>query len=351
MRALIVALLALLSAEALPAQSYLERTPGLAGTWTLERGEGFFAFTHRFELLNGGDELINFPTMTLAAGLPLGLTAGLDYTSNSEVVRGKEGDNETQYWLKRALPAGGPLSLSGLVGYNTAAESVDAALGARGAFGRVALLGELRGFSRRFGEDEPGVAGAVGAVVRLTPFLGLSGDVARGLYTDAPPAAWSAGVAVGIPGSPHTLSLHATNSGALTLHGASREKAIGVEDLRWGFIFTAPLGSGSRWARIFRPAPPPPPTVAALATDSIAAVVDMRQNAYTPRVVRIRAGQSVQWINSDPVPHTVTADDGTWGSGFMTEGERFVQRFDTPGEHSYYCLPHPDMKGVVVVEP
>lgn len=348
MRALTVVLLSLLAARALPAQSYLERSPGVAGTWTVEGGEAVFAFAHRFELLNGGDELINFPTLTLAAGLPLGLTAGLDYTSNSEAVRGKESGNETQYWLKRALPPGRWVSLAGLVGYNTAAESVDGALSARGALGPVALLGELRAFSRRFGEDEPGLAGAVGAVVRLTPYLGLSGDVARGLYEDAPPATWSAGLAMAIPGSPHTMSLHATDGGALTLHGASRQKTVGVTDLRWGFTFTAPLGSASRWGRIFRPAPPEAPPAP---SDSVAARVELRQVAYTPRVVRIRAGESVEWTNRDPVVHTVTAKDQAWGSGMMQEGERFVRRFDTPGEYPYFCLPHPQMTGVVVVEP
>jgi plastocyanin len=356
MRALLLAL-ASLAALPLSAQSFLDRSPGIAGTWTVERGEGAFVFAHRFELMDGGDEVLNVPTLTLALGLPLGLTAGLDYTSNSEIVGTNLGGNETQYWLKRAVDFGGRAAVSGLVAYNTAARSVDGAVSARGGVGPLTLLGELRGLGRRLGEDEPGVAGSVGAVLRATPYLGLAGDVARPFW-GSQAAVWSAGLGIAIPGSPHTLSLHATNGGALTLQAASLRKQVGSEDLRYGFVFTAPLGSGSRWARIFRPGDPPlPPGPAAtipggvaVEADSAAVTVEMRQVAYGPKTVRIRAGQSVAWVNRDPLQHTVTADDGGWDSGVMDEGARYVRRFDTPGRYRYHCTPHPQMKGVVVVE-
>lgn len=364
MRGLLLSLAPLLASQPLDAQSFLDRSPGIAGTWTVDRGEGAFVFAHRFELMSGGDEVLNVPTLTVAVGLPWGLTAGLDYTSNSEIVVDNLSGNETQYWLKRAVGLGERAGLAGLVAYNTAAESVDGALSARGGAGPVSLLGELRGFSRRFGEDEPGVAGAVGAVLHLTPYLGVSGDVARPFWGDSPATVWSAGLGIAIPGSPHTLSMHATNGGALTLQGSSLKKQLGSQDVRYGFVFTVPLGSGSRWARIFRPGegPPAAPAPAPAApqvqsqpgteapADSAAATVEIRQVAYGPKTVRIRAGQSVAWVNRDPLQHTVTSDDGRFESGVMNEGARFVQRFDTPGRYRYHCMPHPQMKAVVIVE-
>ena len=351
MRELLMALALTASVPPVSAQSMLERTPNLAGAWTLQRGHAAFVFTHRFEFVNGGDELFNIPTLTLAVGLPLGLTAGLDYSSNSEVVPGHTTGNETEFWLKRALPLGRRTAVAAIAGYNTAAHSVDGALSGRQDIGWFSVLGELRGFSDQFGSGDPGGAGAVGAILRLTPYLGIEADVGRVFSPDSIPAIWSAGVAVAIPGSPHTLSLQATNGGATTLQGASREKVIGQPDhVRYGFVFTVPLGNGSTWGRIFHPAPKSP-AVPVAGPDSIAARVDIRMIAFQPAEIRIRAGQSVEWSNRDPIQHTVTGKDGSWGSELLNEGQRYVHRFATPGRYPYYCTPHPQMTGVVIVEP
>ena len=87
MRCLRILAAALLCAGNVAAQSVVERSPNMHGVWTLPGGQAAFVFAHRFELIDGADELRNIPTLTLAAGLPLGLTAGLDYTSNSEIAQ------------------------------------------------------------------------------------------------------------------------------------------------------------------------------------------------------------------------------------------------------------------------
>lgn len=335
------------------AQSVLERSPNIHGVWTIASGTAAFVFAHRFEFFEGGDELFNVPTLTAAVGLPLGVTLGLDYSSYSEVVPARYTGNETQYWLKRRVPAGGVADVAALVAYNTAARSWDGAVNVGRRLGPIDLYGEARGFSDRFGLGEPGVAGAIGAGIRLTPYLGLTADIGRVLDEDSIPSTWSAAVAVVIPGSPHTFSIQATNGGAITLQGASREKVAGRDGrTRYGFVFTVPLGTASRWARIFRPDPPAarPTDPAAAASDTAAATVEMRLVAFTPGEVRIRAGQSVEWVNRDPIEHTATANDGSWGSEPLKEGERYVRRFDTPGRYPYHCTPHPQMQGVVIVE-
>jgi plastocyanin len=333
-------------ARPLAGQSVVERSPNMHGTWTLAPRAAAFVFAHRFEFLDGGDELRNIPTLTLALGLPAGLTIGLDYTSNSEVVQGRTGGNETQYWFKRGLEIREGTTVAGLLAYNTAAASVDGALGVRHRLRRLSLLGEVRAFSDRFGRGDPGMAAAVGAAVHLTDHLALTGDVGRVLAEDSIPSTWSAALAMAIPGSPHTFSLQATDGGALTLQGTSRRTPLAFRDVRYGFTFTVPLGSRSQWARIFRAAPATP----APAPDAGTARVEIRMVAYAPREIRIRAGESVEWVNRDPIEHTVTADDGGWGSEMMKEGEAYVRRFDRPGRYPYHCLPHPQMTGVVVVE-
>jgi plastocyanin len=66
--------------------------------------------------------------------------------------------------------------------------------------------------------------------------------------------------------------------------------------------------------------------------------------------IRIRAGQSVAWLNHDPMVHTVTADDGSWDSGDIRPGGTFLHTFATPGRYPYHCRPHPQMRGVIIVE-
>jgi plastocyanin len=330
----------LLLSPTLPAQSLLERPANLQGQWSVPAGQAHFVFSHRFEFLAGGAELFNVPTLTLAVGLPLGLTGGLHFTSVSEIVASRLAANETELWLRRAWGASSRRAAAATLAWNRAARSLDGALGASARAGPVTVHAEGRAFSDRFGEGEAGVAAAGGAVVRFTPLLALAGDLGRALGHEGD-AVWTAGVAIGIPASPHTLSLHATNGGASTLQGASRAKVIGPRSVRYGFAFNAPLGSGSQWLRIFRPAPPPE------APEPEVHRVEMRLVEYLPREIRIRAGETVEWINRDPIEHTVTGEG--WGSELLQEGERFRHRFERPGTYAYLCLPHPMMRGVVVV--
>ena len=65
--------------------------------------------------------------------------------------------------------------------------------------------------------------------------------------------AWSAGVHVAIPGTPHTLSIQATNTNTATLQGASR----GTSQRRYGFEFTIPITLARYFGRR-QPTPPPP---------------------------------------------------------------------------------------------
>jgi plastocyanin len=327
-------------------QSAAERTPNVQGTWTLAPGAPVFVFSHRFEVLSGGDELINIPTLIVAVGLPHRLTAGLGYTSNSEVNPDKLGGNEVEYWLKAPLldrPRG---AAAAMLAYNSASGGVDAALSGRARLGAIGLVGEVRGFSDAFGSDEAELGYTAGAMVHLTPYLALQGDLGSSTAPSSD-AVWSAGVAVAIPGTPHTFSLHATNAGATTLEGMSQRKVIGPKDVRYGFTFTVPLGSGRQWGRVFRRGDGPP-QAAPQTGDTVR--TEIRQVAYQPGEIRVRRGQTVVWVNRDPTEHTVNADDGSWQSELLPEGASFARRFDQPGRYPYHCSPHPQMSGVVIVE-
>jgi plastocyanin len=211
-------------------------------------------------------------------------------------------------------------------------------------------------------------------------------------------------VHVAIPYTPHTLSLQATNTNVSTLQGMSRSSGV----TRFGFEFTVPL-TLRRW--FGRPSTPPevvaaaprvdtvyvvrrdtigPPAAAAARVDTIrtdaaraqqrprsdtaAAVapapertpprrtpaarpaarpavvnVVLRNTTFVPGRIQITAGTTVVWRNDDQLIHTVTANDKSFDSGILQPGKTYRRTFDRPGQYPYYCMPHPFMKGVVVV--
>ena len=77
--------------------------------------------------------------------------------------------------------------------------------------------------------------------------------------------------------------------------------------------------------------------------------VTIQNFAFSPNSITIASGSTVIWTNLDGALHTVTADDGTWGSGTLGQGGTYSRVFTSPGRYTYYCAMHPRMKGTVVV--
>jgi plastocyanin len=344
-RAALVTVIAFIPVTA-RAQRLIDYTPNTRAAWTMDRWQPAMVLSHRFEFLSGGDEVLNLPLITLGTAVSQRFAVGLDFSSNSEVADSKRGGNEAQYWLAFRAPAIQHIGLSGMLGYNTAAESVDGAVTMRAGTGAFSWIAEGRAFSDAFGEGEAGFAGTTGAVFHATPYLSVAGDVGQAFTPDGFGTVWSGGFTLAIPGTRHQFSFIATNGGPATMQGASRKGVLGPESVRYGFTFIAPLGTGSQWARVFRHAER---EEAAEPADSGTARVTIRDIMLHPDTITIRAGQSVEWINTDPLAHTVTADDKSWASGFINKSKRFSRRFAVAGTYPYHCEPHPQMKGVVIV--
>jgi len=66
--------------------------------------------------------------------------------------------------------------------------------------------------------------------------------------------------------------------------------------------------------------------------------------------VVIGINNTVVWTNDDSVPHTVTADDGSFSSGNLNPGDSYSFTFITPGTYAYHCNYHSWMKGTVIVK-
>jgi plastocyanin len=73
--------------------------------------------------------------------------------------------------------------------------------------------------------------------------------------------------------------------------------------------------------------------------------------AFSPNTITIASGSTVTWTNRDGAAHTVTADDGSWGSSTLRQGGTYSHVFTSLGSYTYHCAIHPFMKGTLVVTP
>jgi plastocyanin len=104
------------------------------------------------------------------------------------------------------------------------------------------------------------------------------------------------------------------------------------------------------------PGPVPPPI------DSPTRIVEINgQHAFHPPRITIVQGESIRWINTSGIVHTVTLDPGLardprsvqvppgatpFNSGDIPPGGSFARTFVVPGLYRYFCIPH-EMQGMV----
>ena len=77
--------------------------------------------------------------------------------------------------------------------------------------------------------------------------------------------------------------------------------------------------------------------------------VSIEDYAFKTPSITVPAGTDVRWTNKDDDPHTVTADDGSFDSKGLGQGDAYSHMFEKPGRYPYHCAAHPFMKGVVIV--
>ena len=341
------------------AQPLTERTPNLAGTWVSSPWNLHFQFSHRFQVTGAGEDVtdifgdgtvVNYPTFELAYGLPASLLAGVRYSSNSLIARHA---NEWQPFLRWSpvTAADGPASVAVSGAWNSGTGSLDGELAVQTTPGRLLLSGAVRGFSDAYdlpaGTDDEALALAAGVGVRLNRYLLLAADVADVVTGPHGPVGWSAGLQIGIPYTPHTLSLLATNVTSGTLEGSS----TGLDGtVFWGFEFTVPFSGFARWGRIFSPEELRAAAPAEVGDAARVVEVEISGLAFGRSELRVPPGTTVRWVNRDPVAHTATSDDSSWGSPSIGPGETWSHTFERPGRHPYHCVPHPFMEAVVIVQ-
>ena len=391
-------------------QSLLDRSPNVSGDWVGAPGTLYFHFLHRFTASDAPQRKVsNVPTFLLGAGFPKRFFAGFNYSTNSTLAPNFPNEWELfARWSPLAEDLGRPFDLGAQVGYNNAADGVDGEVSLAKRLGIARIIVAGRALSDPFEKGNVRVAMAGGATVRLGRYVALAGDIASLADRDSTErVAWSAGVHIAIPLTPHTLSLHATNAPVGTLQGQSR----GTSSVKYGFEFTIPLTLRRYFGRraeapapdtvvsaaaalvdtaveqqvvqttvpapplVMPPAgPPPQPVVTASPADSVRSPITKAAESkpattkpaparQAPRVrkttiknisymqpkITVAVGTTVEWTNADPLPHTVTAVDKSFNSGLIQPGKTYRHTFTKAGTFNFHCTPHPFMKGVVVV--
>jgi plastocyanin len=95
----------------------------------------------------------------------------------------------------------------------------------------------------------------------------------------------------------------------------------------------------------------PAPAVQPAGSVAPAAVkVTIKSLKYSPHTIQITKGETVEWVNDDLTPHTITSDSGgEFNSGSIDVGAKWRHTFNQPGTFAYFCTFHREMKGSVVV--
>ena len=101
------------------------------------------------------------------------------------------------------------------------------------------------------------------------------------------------------------------------------------------------------------PQPMASSTVRAAAANVAAATVNISNFQFAPKVLQVRAGTTVTWVNGQGT-HTVTADNGEFASDNLSAGQSYSFKFTKPGTYRYYCSFHGskgggEMSGVIKV--
>lgn len=81
--------------------------------------------------------------------------------------------------------------------------------------------------------------------------------------------------------------------------------------------------------------------------------ITIKNFAFSPAMLTVKAGSVVTWTNQDSVTHTIASDSGypvLFTSDPVASGASYTFTFIQPGTYNYHCSIHPSMKGTIIVQ-
>ncbi|MFC5263873.1 cupredoxin family copper-binding protein [Kribbella qitaiheensis] len=79
-------------------------------------------------------------------------------------------------------------------------------------------------------------------------------------------------------------------------------------------------------------------------------MVEINNFMFTPQTLTVAVGTTVTWKFDDSTQHTVTADDNSFASSPMSNGQTFTHTFSAAGTVAYHCSIHPEMTATITVK-
>lgn len=78
--------------------------------------------------------------------------------------------------------------------------------------------------------------------------------------------------------------------------------------------------------------------------------VTIQNFAFSPASLTVKVGDKVTWTNQDSVGHSATADDSSFDTGVLQQGQSGSVTFSKAGTYTYHCSVHPNMHGTIIVQ-
>jgi plastocyanin len=78
--------------------------------------------------------------------------------------------------------------------------------------------------------------------------------------------------------------------------------------------------------------------------------IDIKNFTFMPMSATVPVGSKVTWKFEDSTAHTVKADDGSFTSPALSNGQTFTHVFSKAGTYSYICSIHQYMRGTITVK-
>jgi len=76
-------------------------------------------------------------------------------------------------------------------------------------------------------------------------------------------------------------------------------------------------------------------------------VVTIKNFAFSPKTLNVKAGATVKVTNKDGTAHTFTANKGAFDTGDIDGGSSDTVKVKKPGTYAYHCNIHSSMKGTI----
>ncbi len=90
-------------------------------------------------------------------------------------------------------------------------------------------------------------------------------------------------------------------------------------------------------------------TIARADGHATAHTVVIKDFAFTPKNIEIKAGDSITWVNEDNMRHSATDLNGAFDTGLLDQGQEATLTFAGAGKFEYRCTPHANMRGTITI--